>query len=191
MLEKYLRFEKIEQNHQSALKNIIKHAKDEKYLELKALVEFFLETDINPYAFLPASYAGIFDTSTGLSSLIDVISHALYDDGDISFPIVNGEPRIVFANRFETDYKDKVLTNTEKEMEKRLNDIFGPERNYEITHARDAFDFIDKLKKYHVSHLKKCFVTDAKRFGIKFAKDHYSQYQDFEESWETLIDVNN
>ena len=171
------RMQRIEENYKEALQNIQSALDDNSAPELRALTKFFMETDISPYNFLPDGYAGGFNQAEGLSELISVIHHALYDDGDISFPIVSGDPRISFISQHEPNYKDYVLTPQEKLYEQR----YGP---YKIEFATDVYDFIEKVKSQHVDWLKKCFIKDVVRFGSEYTKMHYRTYLDYSESWE-------
>jgi hypothetical protein len=69
--------------------------------EMRRLTRWLIDTDANPYGFLMWSNAAAFDNAQGFARLLDVIHHALVDDGEISFVAVQGRPMIVFANRDE------------------------------------------------------------------------------------------
>lgn len=43
-----------------------------------------------------------------------------YSEGNVSFVSVNGEPRIVFANQYEIGFENKVLSDMEKDIQKRV-----------------------------------------------------------------------
>ena len=99
-----LRLKNIEEKHQTDLKEIQVCLNDE-CEEMRAITNLLIQTDVNPYGFLPNEWANGFDTSSGFASLLHMIYHALVDDGEISFPIVNGEPRIRFVSRWEDNYE--------------------------------------------------------------------------------------
>ncbi len=121
--------------------------------ELAALTAYLMETDANPWGFMPRGWEGSAETSTGFASFLGVLRHALYDDGDLSFPIVNGEPRIAFVCKHEDSYEDLVLSDTEKTFRTEHG------RTYEITFATGALDFIERHRKYHSKE-------ELKRLGV-------------------------
>lgn len=177
--EPLLRFKKIEENYKSSLEHINKCLVDTKYPELQALTKLFLETDVNPYSFLPEYFAPAFDTAGGLSSLLGTIHHALYDDGDISFPVVNGEPRIVFANLQDSDYEDAVLNETERYFKKERGN------RYVIGQCKDTLDFTKRFDSFHSKQVKNWFIDTAARFGVEFSVKHYCHsYSQFDPEWE-------
>ena len=172
------RLKLIEENYKKAVEHINRCLTDDKYPELQAITKLFMETDVNPYGFLPEHFAGGFDTAGGMSSLLGAIHHALYDDGDISFPIVNGEPRIVFLHPYEDYYEDFVLNETEKHFKKNYSN------EYEVRRCSDVFDFIQKFEEYHSNEVINWFITEASRRSIEFAVEHFSHYARFDPDWE-------
>ena len=145
--------------------------------EFAEVVKYLLETDANPYSFLPHGWAGSVGTSTAFVSLTNMLHHALYDDGDISFPVVNGEPRISFYWKHEDDYHNLVLTDTEKHM----RDNFGT--TYKVTQLNNVMEFISAHKEYHRSDVLDCFIQDAAIHGVVFAESVYSKYANFRYEW--------
>ena len=174
--------EKFEKTHKDAI-NYINQCRTTGEPEMIAITNHLLETDANPYSFLPHGWAGALSTSTGFESLLHVIHHALFDDGEISFPIVNGEPRIAFVWKNEDDYADFILTETEQNMRK------NHEAEYTITHCKDVIDFIEKHQKHHDKNVKQWFIQDSARQGVAFATEHYSNYAKFDSDWEFDKDV--
>jgi hypothetical protein len=172
------RLESMERNHQEALALIeqCRHNADEP--EMRAITEHLLDTDANPYSFLPEGWAGHMETSTGFASLLRTIHHAIYDDGDISFPIVNSEPRIAFVWRHEENYTDYVLSEQEKDLRKRWNS------EYKVEQCKDVMEFIKMHREYHRNDVQRCFIQDAARQGWEFAVEHYSRYAKFDPDWE-------
>lgn len=172
------RLKLIEENYKKAIEHINRCLTDDRYPALQAITKLFMETDVNPYGFLPGHFADGFDTAGGMSSLLGMIHHALYDDGDISFPIVNGEPRIAFLHHTEDCYEDLILNETEKHFKKN----YGHE--YELKRCSDVFDFIQKFEEYHSKEVRNWFITEASRRSIEFAVEHFSNYARFDPDWE-------
>lgn len=172
-----LRLKTIEENHQNALKEIQEFLNDE-CPEMRAITKLLLETDVNPYGFLPNEWANGFNTSSGFASLLHMIHHALVDDGEISFPVVNGEPRIRFVSPWEDNYEQYALNETEKHFKRERGNT------YTVEQCSGVFDFIEKFEKYNSNEVKRWFITESVRFGIDFAVEHYSVYASFDPDWE-------
>lgn len=172
-----LRLKTIEQNHQDSLRTI-KSFLDDESPEMRAITKLLCETDVNPYSFLPHEFANGFNTSAGFESLLHMIHHALVDDGEISFPVVNGEPRIIFVSAYEDNYEDYALNETEK--------LFKQERGntYNIEVCASVFDFIELFEDYNSVEVRRWFIADAARRSVDFAVEHYSRYARFNPDWE-------
>lgn len=171
------RVKAMEQRHQEALASI-EQFRTHKEPEMRAITEYLLETDANPYSFLPNGWGNALDTSTSFDSFLSIIHHALYDDGDISFPIVNGTPRMAFIWRHEDNYSNYVLSDTEKDLQKRR----GTE--YKIEQCQNVMDWIALHREYHRADIRCCYIHDAARQGWEFATEHYSRYAKFDPDWE-------
>lgn len=175
------KFDKFQENYDAAIKTI--HSFLEGPESMKELVKWMMETDANPYSYLPESWAGSVDSAEGFAGLLYYIHHAVEDDGDICFVKVRGEPRIVFANPYDKVFRDKVLTKQEKVIEKRP--VFGEIREIEIEVLDITPNEFGKIyNEYQVKDLKRCFSIDAARNGVEFAKQHYSDYNCWNDSWE-------
>ena len=177
-----LRLKEIEKNHQEALESIQLYLNCDSP-EMVAITKLLLETDVNPYSFLPHNFAGVFDSSYGFNSLLNTIHHALVDDGDISFPIVNKQPKISFVYKHQDNYVEHILTDSEKEM----RDRWGTE--YTVEQCKDVFDFIEKFETFNNKEVYRWFVTDAARFGIDWAAEKYEGYARYNWDWETDPEV--
>jgi hypothetical protein len=171
------RLEQLEKNHTKYMEGIKKYAVSDQP-EMRALTDLLLETEANPWGFLPEVWASCTESSSGMYSLLNNIHHSLYDDGDISFPIVNGEPRIAFVWKGEDNYANYVLSETEK----RMRDQYDSE--YTIEFCTDALDFVARHKEYHRTDIQRCFILDAAMHGITFAVNHYCEYANFDSDWE-------
>ena len=144
------------------------------------LVDWMLETNINPYTYLDKRYAEWVNSSTGFLSLLNTIHHALYDDGDIEFVSVDGQPKMVFANRHDDNFYDAVLNSSDIGMGVRKGST--PDEMVEVLDITPQ-EFIDLCNKHHKDHIIKCYITDAARNGVAFADSHYSSYDCWEEWW--------
>jgi hypothetical protein len=171
------RIKAMEQRHREAIASIELYRNSDEP-EMRAITEYLLATDANSYSFLPHAWAGAMETSTGFDSLLGTIHHALLDDGDISFPVVNGEPRIAFVWRNEKNYADHILS----EQEKFLRSHWGSE--YTVEQCKDVMDWIAQHKEYHLKDIRRCYIQDAARQGWEFAAEHYSRYANFDPKWQ-------
>lgn len=172
------RLEALEQNHLEHMEKIKKYLTSSEP-EMMAIAKFLLKTEANPYAILPEHWAGCTESSSGMRSLLNHIHHALFDDGEISFPIVNGEPKIVFVWEDTPNYDDYALNSTQQHF----RDTRGV--TYDIEQCQDVFDFIAKCTEYHRTDILRCFITDAAMRGITFAVNHYgNNYAAFDPDWE-------
>lgn len=134
----------INRTHES-IKNIqrLLNAKDEQFVEL---ANFILETDINPYSFLPFGWEGSLYTAEGAESLLSIIHHALVDDGELCW--INTDihgPLLAFEDKYETDHINTL-------MEKRFRNVWPVK--YTI-HSYSS-EFIKTLVEYQIEHERKC-----------------------------------
>ena len=170
------KFAKFEQTHQSAMQMIQKYRdiKEDSYdFGMVCLVEWMLKTDINPYQYIDARYAGLTDTSTGFLSLLSTIHHALYDDGEIEFVSISGQPKMVFVNRYDDNFYSVMG-----------RPVTDPINVLDI----EPKEFIRLCEQYHKNHIQRCYILDAARNGVSFADSHYSSYDCWEESWRYEFD---
>lgn len=170
------KLENFEKVHQEALAAIARFQQGPP--EMVGLVEWMLTTDANPYAYLPEGWAGAISCSTGFAGLLFAIRHAVLDDGDITFVTVNGEPRIVFADKWDDNFRNYVLSNQEGRMVIDMDSEFDIKvldiSPNEFGALHDAFQ---------AKWVKKCFMSDARRQGVDFAVKHYREYKCFNDSW--------
>lgn len=159
------RLDLFEQAHKTAMNEI--NMLLEKGTELSVLLKWMLETDANPYNYLPDGWAGALSSSTAFSSLASMLSHALCDDGDITFAEDRyGYPCIIFADRYDVE----------------------SEGEYKVINVSPS-EFIEAHDNRRLEELKKHFVTDAAIHGVEFAVQQYSSSCLFDPQWtETLKD---
>ncbi len=122
------RFEQYEQNYLKAVDSIKKYIDTEnceKYeKESATLCKFLFESDFNPYElFVRATDASQLYSAQGFAGLCTLIYHALVDDGDICFPVVDGSPKILFASRWEVSLDDCIDAHY-KDMIDSRNEFF-------------------------------------------------------------------
>lgn len=174
------KFKKFQENYDEAIKTIHSFLKGPD--SMKELVKWMMETDANPYSYLPEQWAGSINSAEGFAGLLHYIHHAVEDDGDICFVKVRGEPRIVFAYQYDDNFRDRVLTNQEKVIEKRP--IFGELKEIDIEVLNITPNEFGKIyDEYQVQDLKRCFSIDSARMGAEFATQHYSDYKCWADSW--------
>lgn len=99
------------------IKSYLEPTKDEPQMHELAL--WMLETEHNPYGYLDQSCAYYTRTAEGFETLLHLIHHALYDDGDITFITVNQEPRLVLTCKYEDNFNNLVLHQIERDMQER------------------------------------------------------------------------
>ncbi len=168
--------EKFQTAHDDAMREINDTVSQDN--EFAQVVRYLLETDANPYSYLPEQWASCMSTATGFVVLISNIHHSLYDDGDISFPVVNGEPKISFYWKNEDNYNHLVLNDTQKHSKEH----FGHE--YDVKQLSTILEFIEAHKEYHRKDILRCFIHDAAMTSVEFASEHYSKYANFSYEWE-------
>lgn len=174
------------ENFETSIKYIYDFLEEPK--SMTELVKWLMTTDANPYSYLNHEWAGMTESAENMVVLLNYIHHAVVDDGDITFVKVNGEPRIVFAHQFDDCFRDVVLSRHEKEMEKRRKE-YGINFEYEIEMLDiKPNDFGKVYDKYQKEQVKQWFLFDAKRHGVKFAKQNYEHYNCWDENWIKTID---
>jgi hypothetical protein len=174
------RFSLFAKNNSQAVRNIrtMLNSTEEYELEFAHLVKWLMTTEQNPYGFLPEEWAGSTTTAPAFESLCNYIHHAMVDDGDITFYMLEDEPRIAFKNRNDEDFAESVLTSTEKYFRNRSG------HRYQVKFLPNAYEFVKAIDAYHESWLKRCFMNDSYR-GVDWAANHYrtNHPKTFKEEW--------
>ncbi len=147
--------------------------------QMNGLVKWMMETDANPYSYLPEGWAGSTGSAECFAGLLYTIHHALYDDGDITFVTVNDEPKIVFVWQHEDNFRNYVLSEQQKDLEKRWD------TKYDIRVLNIKPDEFGPLyDKYFAKQIKHWFMNDAEDHSLEFAIEHYqSKYKLFNPAW--------
>lgn len=147
-------------------------------LEMAKFTNWLLETDINPYTIFHENIANKLSTAEGFSSVLDQVNHALFDDGDICFPVIKHYTMISFSDKF--DFKlDHVFSDLFIESFKR--------HDTNVTFLSSIDEFMERANENHIKSIKRAFKHDVNRLGLEYTVQHYSSYKDFNESWITEV----
>ncbi len=169
------RIDVFEKNYNDALATI------EYYLtqqpNLSKLVQWMLTTDVNPYEWLDTGIAHRLSSAEGFVSIVQMISHAVHDDGDIAFVRVNGMPRIVFYYAGEPDFEQYALTDQEQQLGNNKVEVLDIKPN----------EFGELVEQANTAQIKRCFVNDVVALGEKMAVAHYMQHSCFSTDWLTEL----
>lgn len=173
------RFETFQKRYDKAVAEIQGFLNDSRD-PMSPLVHWMMETDVNPYGFLPENWAGHTESAESFSSLLRVISHALHDDGDMTFVSVNDSPRIVFENRWDiAAYRKLALSQTEQNAEERIGRVHY---TVEILDIKPA-EFGSLVDAYERKQLRRYFMKDADMHGLEFAVKHYESNRFWNPDW--------
>ncbi len=124
--------------------------------ELSKLAEYLLTTDRNPYSIINGGYSA--NRITSFNDILMPLNHALYDDGEVTFYTVNGEPRFGFFDQYEAS-EDRYLDDTELDMKETY-----PVLKYVIeVLPQDVNNWIKLSEVFQINDLKRMFLSDAKR----------------------------
>jgi hypothetical protein len=121
---------------------------------MRRIACWLTETSANPYDYLDRSYAGYFSSADSFASLLQLIHHALLDDGAICFVVVNGRPMIAFEDKFEIENVD-----LRSSIELMVADRRGVKRQYELLDGVDAF--IERRDQYERLRLESLRLRQA------------------------------
>jgi hypothetical protein len=175
MNDKFAAFQK---NYDQAVESIKRFLEPGEYEpQMNGLVKWMMETDANQYSYLPAGWAGSTESAQSFDSLLHMIHHAVYDDGDITFVTVNDEPRIVFAWHGEDNFRNYVLSDIEKDPEKRW-----PCYEVKVLDIKPN-EFGPLYDAYYAKQIKHWFMANAERNTVEFAIEHYQKYKLFDPAW--------
>lgn len=117
------RFEKFKKNYDEAIETIDSLLKGPE--SMKELANWLVDTNHNPYGFLPEAYAAVFDSAEGFASLLSDIHHAVEDDGDICFMTIGGVPSIRFICKYSDNLKEKVVSKERLRIEDGIEKAFA------------------------------------------------------------------
>ena len=169
----------------SHIQDVLNRKEDDYDYEMSVLIRWMLTTDANPYSYLPEGYATSLYSAQAFEGLIHNIHHSLYDDGEITFVKVNGEPRITFFWSNEDNFEDLILSD----QDKRIREMSRVGYKIEVLDIKPS-EFPVLYENYQLQSIKKSFLWDAKRRGLDFAIHHYSNhYKCYDKSWEEEVTI--
>ena len=158
-----IKIEDFKKEHSTNMKRLNEYLNDDL---MGPIAEWIMEEKGNPLVWMDPNYYNQMRTLGGLISILHNIQHALVDDGEMCFPIVEGEQQLRFMDKW--DY---------------IRTIGEPD-----AWAEDIYDFIENIEIIHREWLRNAFAFDAADIGIESAMDQYlSRYADFDPAWGTEI----
>ena len=92
-----IRIEDLDMAHEEAIHYIMKAQKDE---YIGNFTKWLMNTEV-PYVDVFEKGWNSFNSSIEVESFLSIVRHALIDDGDISFPVINGVPNLIFHQKSE------------------------------------------------------------------------------------------
>ena len=134
------RFELFDFNHQQSISEINEYLTSTKDYDKETitLIGWLLETDHNPYSIFHDMYdANGMSTSNGFAGLCNCIHHALVDDGDICFPVINNHPFISFKDKYDSNIQ--WFSESDLYRVERFGDKYG---NNEVYFLKNVSEFI-------------------------------------------------
>lgn len=151
--------------------------------QIHGLVQWMLTTESNSYAYLPHEWAGAINSAEAFANLVDHIHHAVYDDGDLCFVTVNGEPRIAFVNPHEDNFRDQVITKNDRALAERRALI---DRDSDIvlevlTITPNQFGEIQEA--WEIERSKKSFAWEAAHSGLDRAIATATRFKRYSPDW--------
>jgi hypothetical protein len=151
------KFEIWKNSYEHAVGKIEAYRSDD-HEDMRLITEWLLTTKSNPYDYLMRWDARSFESAEQFSGLLHSISHALIDDGEITFVAVNGRPMIVFANRDE-------LGNIElrSDVERQIAERRGYDTKIEIIDG--VATFIARREKFEADREARRELFQAYRSG--------------------------
>lgn len=168
---------------EDAIKSVIKYTEPvESAPGFSEFVNWALATQSSGYGWLPVEWGGSLGSAAGAEMLFSHIWHALYDDGDISFVVVNDAPRIVFVNRFDSDFSDKVLTQSDRMLAERRAKIGGETTPLVVLDCSIA-EFCAIHDAYEEKCVRRAFAFEAARWGVEFAVKNASRWSFWNPDW--------
>lgn len=175
------KFQEFQNSYDKAVKTI--HEFLQPNHSMQKLVHWMMETDANPYGYLPEKYAGMTCSAEGFAGLLRIMHHDLYDDGDVTIVKVNDEPRITFVWKREENFRDLILSETEKQQEKIYSRHKKDKQLYQVEILDiNPIDFGDYYDEWYRGQIKRWFLISTE-FGVEHAVEHYSKYKFFDHAW--------
>lgn len=117
------------------------------------------------------------DDANNFASLLRDIHHALIDDGELTFYLVDDTPRFSLDNNFDIEY---CLLDIESKLAEDFKD--DPECQYVCKILNISIDEWIKLsEEYYIKNLKEMFLFDMQLNPELL--ENYKKYEFFDENW--------
>lgn len=139
---------------------------------MKGLANWLINTDHNPYSFLPENYAAGFCSAEGFASLLHMIHHAVEDDGDICFLTIGGTPAIRFVDRHSDNLEEKVLSREHLRIKEQIEQTAD---RWEKYFGKE----IEKTPYVEVLNIKPNEFGPIYDESIKQDEERWRKYEDF------------
>jgi hypothetical protein len=170
------RWERFEQNHQEALDTIkmaIEGEVADYDKEYQHLARWLFATQHNPYGIFGMKqwHAGATEYAEGFASILHDIHHSLVDDGDICFPVVDGQPYIYLTCRDDERMLAELLQENEGYVKvMKEHGIYEPPK---LTFLKDAYQFTEAYEAHEEAERAKIekFNARMKAMGAKGEHD--------------------
>lgn len=154
-----IKIEDFKKEHSTKMKRLNEYLNDDL---MGPIAEWIMEEKGNPFVWMDPNYYNQMRTLGGLIIILHNIQHALVDDGEICFPIVEGEQQLRFMDKW-----DYIRNNGNPDA-----------------WAEDIYEFIENIEIIHIDALRTAFAFDASNIGIEAAADQYiSRYSEFDPAW--------
>lgn len=124
------------------------------------------------------------DDANNFADLLRNIHHALMDDGEITFYLVDDVPRFSLEYNFDIN---NCLLSIEKKLSEDLKDTIECQYNCKILNV-SIDDWIKLSEEYHIKNLKEMFLFDMELEHDSL--EYYRKYKDFNENWIKEIKCN-
>lgn len=172
--------DKLEQDFHAAKARCVALQKGLPVNEAEELMQWLLNTDINPYGiFLNDGTANMTQSIQGLDALFDILVHALLDDGAISFVEINQKPNVVFLHPSDFEDDEAFWEAVKKEDSFSGHALFPVERRImECT----VSEFIQACEDHESEFLKSCFMLEARK-DLEGTVDKYKGMLRFNPDW--------
>ena len=158
-----IKIEDFKKEHSTNMKRLNEYLNDDL---MGPIAEWIMQEKGNPYVWMDPNYYNQMRTLGGFISILHNIHHALVDDGEMCFPIVEGEQQLRFMDKW--DY---------------IRTIGEPD-----AWAEDIYDFIENIEIIHREWLRNAFAFEASSKGVaETIKEYVARYPDFDPSWATDI----
>lgn len=122
--------------------------------EYQHLIRWLFYTQHNPYGIFKNEWAaGCIDDAEGFARICHEIHHALVDDGDICFPVVNGVPQIAFCWRHDEEFVSSLLKEDETNV--RIRKELGIYEPPTLEFLKDAYEFTEAFDRYCIEETER------------------------------------